>query len=162
LFVLIFASGFVHGELTDYVYLIDVTSTSFLPSTINPGDTVSLAIDVKNKSYITPIENLSVSVDLGSQFEVIESKKIDIINSNATSTAIIKFKVKSDTNPGYYPALLKFNYDNKGTNTNEETQIAIPVSDVQKKIGVKIDPSIIVPGDKTELKFILENLDDVT
>ncbi|MFH1256116.1 MAG: COG1361 S-layer family protein [Candidatus Diapherotrites archaeon] len=149
----------VSGELpADYGILTQITGTNFLPSTIHAGDVVNLAIDIKNRGGTISIVDLNAVLDIGDQFEPIAlSDETNIIIPGATRTLVFKFNVKDDTLTGYYPALLTMTYL-RGDNTIKETQsITIPVTRTERNIEVTVSPSVINPGNQTQLAFTIKN-----
>ncbi len=144
---------------TDYGFLTEITSTSFLPSTIHAGNVVSLAIDVRNRGTVISIKDLTATLDIGNQFEAVElTDKIELIESEATKTIVFKFRVRGDTLPGYYPASLTLTYLRDGDEVVEKQTVTVAVTKTEKNIDVVIEPRIINPGKQTELIFTLENI----
>ncbi len=159
--VLIFALALVQpaNASGDYAYLAEITSTSFLPSAIHAGDTVSLAIDVKNKGATYSIQELNAGMDLPEQFEAVETNSsVSEIIPGATKTIIIKFRVKEDTLAGYYNVLLNLEYSRSGETVNQTQNISVPVTATEKNLDVIIEPRVINPGKQTELIFTLKNI----
>ncbi len=143
----------------DPAFLIDVTATSFLPSTIHAGDTVSMAVDIKNKGITTSIESLSAELDLGNQFEAIDVEdSISQIKPGATKTLVFKFMVKEETFPGHYPVFLAMNYPRAGETATESQSILVSVSATEKNIDVTLEPRVINPGNQTGVFFALKNV----
>ncbi|VVB99682.1 NPCBM-associated, NEW3 domain of alpha-galactosidase [uncultured archaeon] len=152
--------AFAQGELA---YLAQITGTRFLPQSIQAGDTVSVAIDVFNKGTQLQITDLNVSIDAGDHFEAIQPYDyINVIGTGATKTSVVKLKVKGDTPPGYYQALLTMDYMRDTGLVTQTQAITIPVASNQKSIDVKVSPSIINPGKQTDLQFSLSNLGGTT
>lgn len=149
----------VSAAASDYGFLVEITSTSFLPLTISAGDTVSVAIDIKNRGSGLSIENLITALEVGNQFEAISLEdEVGNIKPRATKTAIMKFTVNEDTLPGYYPVFLTLNYLRDGVPITERQTISVPVSLAEKNVDVTVEPKIINPGNQTELIFRLKNI----
>ncbi|MBN2067973.1 MAG: COG1361 S-layer family protein [Candidatus Diapherotrites archaeon] len=146
---------------TDIAYLIEITDTSFLPSTIYAGDIVSLAVEVKDKGNFLSIADLRASLDLGGQFEAVQMEdEIPLILKGTTKTLIFKFRVKEDTIPGYYPGLITMTYIRGDTEIEmTETQsVTVPVSKTEKNLDVTLEPGVINPGNQTEIVFTIKNV----
>jgi hypothetical protein len=160
--LMLFTFGLVKAESTgisDYAYLTEIGTPTFLPTTISAGDIVSLAINIRNKGSIVPIENLNVTLNIGDQFEGIDlNQTISNILPSGTKTAIFKFKVKEDVVAGYYPATLELNYIRSGDLVSEKSQLTITVSNVDKRLDLSITPTTINPGNETLMTFSLQNL----
>ncbi|MBI4053197.1 MAG: hypothetical protein HY394_04120 [Candidatus Diapherotrites archaeon] len=143
---------------SEYVYLTDLTGTTFLPSTIYSGDIVSIAVDVKNKGNFTPIVNMNASLDIGNQFEAVDlNDSISLINAGSTKTLVFKIQVKNDTLPGYYPVFLIMDYTNNDKQTRETHTILVPVSKTEKSLDITVEPKVINPGNQTEATFTIAN-----
>ncbi|MFH1545061.1 MAG: hypothetical protein ABIE23_03170 [archaeon] len=145
----------------DLAFLIEVSGTSFLPSTIHAGDVVSLVVDIENKGTVTPIVNLEAFLDVSDQIEPIDlNDSVDSVKAGSTKTLIFKFRVKEDTLPGYYPLFLTMNYQ-RGDVEESITQsqsILVPVSETEKNLDVRLEPKVINPGNQTELFFTIKNI----
>lgn len=143
----------------DVGILVEITSTSFLPAIIHTGDVVSLAVDIRNRGSTISIVDLNATLDVGSQFEPIEpSYYIDTIKPGSTKTAILKFRVKEGTPPGYYPVFLAITYLRVDELVSIEQTVLVPVSQTETNIDVTIDPRVINPGKPTDVVFAIKNV----
>lgn len=159
LLMFFFACIPVASAQSDLYYLTEITSTSFLPTEIRAGDTVSMAVDIKNRGSTLSISDLKGELDTGNQFEAIKaSDEISVLAAGATKTLVFKFKAKTDTLPGYYPVFLTMNYTRNSEEVMETQSIFVPVSKTDKNIDVTLKPSVINPGKQTELVFTLKNV----
>ncbi|MFH1587359.1 MAG: hypothetical protein ABID38_05865 [Candidatus Diapherotrites archaeon] len=144
---------------TDYGFLTEITSTSFLPSTIHAGDVVSMALDVHNRGSAIQVVDLTATLDVGNQFEGIElTDSIELIKSDETKTIVFKFRVKENTLPTYYPVFLTLSYLREDKVVSETQSITVAVSKTEKNVDVTIEPRIINPGKQTEIIFSLKNI----
>ncbi len=144
--------------VSDYAYLVEVSSTSYLPATIYSGDVVSVAIDIKNLAYYINIVDLNISLDLGEQFELVDDGgTIELIKPGSTKTIVPKFRVSEGTVPGYYPVAVMFEYLRDGVKVTERYSITVPVSEAGKTIDLGVEPQVMNPGSPTELIFSLKN-----
>ena len=147
------------SALSDFGILSEVTSISFLPTTIHAGDTISIAIDVKNRGTSITMINLIANLDAGNQFSATDlSYLVGDIKPQASKTAILKFKANEDIVPGYYPIFLTLEYDRDGTHVTDKQTISVPVAMSEKNIDVTVEPKIINPGNQTEMSFTLKNI----
>ncbi|MFA4855287.1 MAG: hypothetical protein WC634_01700 [archaeon] len=145
----------------DIAYLLEVTDTSFLPSTIYAGSLISLAVDVKNNGSFLSITDLNATLDIGDDFEAIDAQDgIAVISKASTKTLIFKFRVKEGTSPGYYPATVKMSYLRGDTGMEITTiqEISIPVSKTDKTLDVTVAPTVINPGNQTQMVFTVKNV----
>ncbi|MBN2127703.1 MAG: hypothetical protein JW703_04950 [Candidatus Diapherotrites archaeon] len=142
----------------DYGNLAE-TTISFLPASIHAGDTVSMSIAIENKGSVINIQDLTASIDLSAQLEeVVSLQSIELIKPKASSIAVLSFKVKETTLPGYYPVFLTLSYLREGNIVTQTETVSVPVSGAQKKIDVTVNPNVINPGNQTELIFTLSNV----
>ncbi len=160
---LVSAGTFAHAQLGDYAgeyaYLAEIQNTSFLPSTIHAGDTVSLAVDVHNKGSSITIQDLNAFLDVGDQFEPVSLTDIESsIVSGATKTLVFSFYVNENTIPGHYPVILSLSYLRNGTLVTEQHEIIVPVTGVQNNIDVTLEPRVVNPGNQTNVIFSLTNV----
>lgn len=145
--------------VSDFSYLIEIEDTSFLPSTIHAGDTVSLAVDVHDRGTVVSIEDLNGVLDIGNLFEAIDLEdNIPLIKPGSTKTLVFKFKVRENTLPGYYPVFLTMNYVRNDGLVRETQSINVPVSHSGKNLEVTIEPKVINPGNQTEVTFSIKNI----
>ncbi len=143
----------------DYAYLIEISNTSFLPSTIYAGDVVSLVIDIKDRGNYISIQDLNAVLDTGNQFEPVDLQDtMGLIKPGSTKTLVFKFRVKDNTLPGYYPVFLTMEYTRKDSKVKETQSILVPVSKTEKNLDVTINPRVINPGNQTEVIFALKNV----
>lgn len=144
---------------SDLAYLIDLNSTSFLPSTIHAGDIVSMAINIRNRGLVYPIVDLNGFIGVGPQFELINSNyNVPLIGPGSSQTLVFKFHVKEDTLAGYYSVFLNMSYLRAGGLVTENRTILVPVSKTEKNIDVTVEPKVINPGNQTTLVFTLNNI----
>lgn len=139
--------------------LTEISSTSFLPQAIHPGDTISMAVAIKNRGSSIDVSDLNASVELDSKFMPISiSERIDVIKPGATRTAIFGFRANDDAAPGYYQVFLTLDYLRDGKSVTERTSIAVPVSGTQRNLDVSISPRTVNPGNQTMMGFTLKNI----
>lgn len=144
---------------SDYAYLIEISDTSFLPSTIYAGDVVSLVVDIKDRGNYISIQDLNAVLDTGNQFEPVDLQDtMGLIKPGSTKTLVFKFRVKDNTLPGYYPVFLTMEYTRNDSKVKETQSILVPVSKTEKNIDVTINPRVINPGNQTEVIFTLKNV----
>jgi len=145
--------------ISDLAYLVDINGTSFLPSTIHAGDIVSMAVNISNKGQVYPIIDLNGSIEVGPQFELVDSNyNVPPIGPGSNQTLVFKFHVKDNTSSGYYSVFLNMSYLRDGGLTTEDRTITVPVSKTEKNIDVTVSPVVINPGNQTELVFTLNNM----
>ncbi|MFH0714586.1 MAG: hypothetical protein V1847_02325 [Candidatus Diapherotrites archaeon] len=155
----VLASAASTTYIAEPAYLINLSSTTFLPSTLAPGDEASLAVNVQNKATTISIQDLNASLLLGNQFEGIDLNQFtSLIQYGSTQTLVFKFRVKEDTLPGFYPASINFSYTRDGERVSEQKSVSIPVSGSSKKLDVSVSPAVVNPGNQTELSFAVKNL----
>ena len=147
------------SAVSDLGYLTEVTSINFLPATIHAGDTISVAVDIKNRGSNLTIGELRAILDVGNQFTATDlNYLVGDIKPQASKTAILKFTANDNIVPGYYPIFLTLTYDRDGDIVNEKQTISVPVAMSEKNIDVTVDPKIINPGNQTEMTFTLKNI----
>lgn len=149
----------------DFAYLINITQTTFLPTTIHSGDLVSLAMDIQNRGIAAAITDLNAQLDLGNQFESIKiTDFISYIAPNSTKTLVFQFRVKPGTIAGYYPLSVDFNYtkDNAPNLISEKQTVTVPVFTSQKNLDITVQPNVISPSVPTQLVFVLQNFGDLS
>lgn len=147
------------NAVPDFGKLTEITSTNFLPETIRAGDIVSLAIDIKNRGSSITIIDLNATLDLGNQFEIIESNDfVATIKPQETKTITFRFRVKGDTFPGYFPTFLTLNYFREETLISEKQTILVPVTKTDKNIEITMSPKVISPGKINEIIFTIRNI----
>jgi hypothetical protein len=155
---MIFALNIAFADYSDYAYLINVTDVDYLPNTIYPGDTVSLALTIRDRGTITAISELNANIDLDTVFEGIQiTDHISEIAPNTEKTIVFKFKVDENTTAGYYPVKATFNYLRNGQNMSEDYELKIPVNSNQQDLSLIVTPNIINPGNEITLKMTFEN-----
>ncbi len=143
---------------SENLYLAEVTGTSLLPSAINAGDTVSLAVDILNTGINLKVTDLNAWADLGDYFESITgSAQLDSINPGVTSTLILKFKVNDNVQSGFYPVLVRFNYMRDGEQISQKVSVVVPVETGQKSLSIEVNPKSINPGNQSDLNFSITN-----
>ena len=149
------------AQASDYGMLAEVVSTSFLPTSIHAGDVITIAAKINNRGTSIPMEGTTVSIDAGSQFEQIDADaEIGTIRQGAQKTAIFTLRAKQDTPVGYYPATIMINYARGESLISQDENILIPVSRTERNIEVKVSPSVINPGNPTQISFTLDNAGD--
>ncbi len=150
------------GDITYYAYISNLSTPHYLPSIINPGDVVSMSIDISNISNSVSMDNLNVELNIGNNFTGTDlNQNIGTIAYGDSKTAIFTFNVNSDVVPGYYPGTLKLTYLNNGQLITEQKSLTIPISNTQKKLDVSITPNVINPGNKTDINFEIRNLSNI-
>ncbi|MFH1697019.1 MAG: hypothetical protein ABH854_03880 [Candidatus Diapherotrites archaeon] len=160
-FLFIAAMPAINAATGDYAYLIEITETTILPSSPQPGDAVSIVYSLRNKGYSVTAYDINAILDLDNQFEPVDMDEfMGAINPQSTKDVVFRFKVKEDTPQGYYTANLTLNYLKSGEPVTERHAFSIPVSQeaTEKTIDVTIDPRVINPGNQTEAVFSLENV----
>jgi len=159
-FFVLVAMQSVHAASTaGYGYQIDVSKTSFQPSTIYAGDMVTIQIELKNRGINSAVTDLKAQLDFGDQFKVIKgSDSIDSINPSATKTIELQFQVKAGTPSGYYSAPLSINYMLGNDLLEQDHLIFVPVSKVEKNLDITISPRVVSPSKPTEIVFTLKNV----
>ena len=146
---------------SESAYLIDITSTTFLPSSIYSGDVVSLAVDIQNKGLSIPIVDLNASLALGNQFEAIDSNDYTTyIPPGATQTLVFQFKTNEGTVAGYYPIFLNMTYLRSDKPVTESQTIFVPISKTEKNIEVTVEPKVINPGNQSQITFTFKNVSE--
>ena len=112
---------------------LKVSSSSFNPSTIYPGDSVSLSLIITNNASNITAENAYVSVSLPKEFNVIlNSYNISMIKQNSSETAILKFAVNNDIIPGNYNIPVNITYISQGNKVESTTNFTLSVSKLSK------------------------------
>lgn len=147
------------GQTNDLAYLTQIQSTQFLPATIQAGDVVSLAVEIKNRGSILPVTNLVAQLDLGPQFEGLETEKpLADIRPSSSKTVVFRFRVKEDTGPGYYPVFVNIQYQRSGDRVTEQPQsITVAVTGTEKRIDLSLKPWVVSPGSQTSIVFSMHN-----
>lgn len=158
-FAIMYISSFACADPIEAVYIMEITGTSFLPATIYAGDSVSVAVNVKNNATSLLVNDVNGILDIGNQFEPIDlNYSIDRIEAGSTKTLIFKFIVKQDTLPGYYPAFITINYPRNERQVTETQTLTIPVSKASKYFDIAVSPKVMNPGKQTDLVFSVKNL----
>lgn len=156
--LVVHAAGYDAAAPAVYGYLAQVTDTRFLPETIYSGNLVSLAADIRNGASSLSAGDMNVSLSLGDGFELVQaSSYLGTLDSSETKTAVMTFRVKDSTPPGYYSALLTMNYTNNGIRSSQSQTLQVPVTTSQRNMEVTLSPTIISPGKEEELRFTLKN-----
>ena len=99
----------------NYGKLISMETTSFNPSTVYPGDIVTLNIDLKNRGASVEVLNLSAKLSPPEFLEsIISEQQVIGIGPSDIQTIVFKFKVKENCLPGTYNLPVTLEYDKKG------------------------------------------------
>jgi hypothetical protein len=160
-FALLFSSTAIADttDKIDYLYLASYEAVSFIPATINTGDIVSMAVDLKNRGTYIDITNITGELILDSGITSINSIQfIDEIKAGTTKKLVFEFKIDSNTLPGNYSSTLNLNYNRNDEKVFQQETIIIPVIKTEKKVDIVVSPSVISPGSKETLKFTIINL----
>ncbi|MCX6800638.1 MAG: hypothetical protein NTZ73_00415 [Candidatus Diapherotrites archaeon] len=172
LFALIFVSATICQSAYaavpggEYLYLISMQGTTFLPITIYAGNVVNMAVNIKDNGTYYSISELNAALDIPQQFESIDlNDSINLIKPGATKTLVFSFRVKENTLPGYYPIVLTMKYTRDGgtiedsqTPITETQTILVPVSKIERNLDVTVSPRVINPGKQTDINFTISNI----
>ncbi len=150
--------------------IIDIKDDySILPAEVYVGDTVSLAVNLYNKGLVNAAKDLTAELVLPVEFEPVDVEtKLDSIRPGITQTVLFKFKVNEHAFPGTYSLNIRINYTGQNTTaetvqTDEVTDtkvVTIKVQKARKNIDMKVEPTVLFPGRKVEVKFTLGNASD--
>lgn len=151
---------------TDYGELVLIDSYSFNPSSVYPGDTVSVNVNLKNRGNAVPVEDVNASISLGSGFEeVTYFDHLDFINYGTTETASFRFKVKESTSPGTYkiPLLVEFLRQTSGSKNSIEFSFPLTVEgissiDIKNIVVSNYSPHI---GDNVTISASVQNIGEL-
>lgn len=161
LLLLILSSSFVFAETSnsDYLYLASYEGVSFIPEEISAGSVVSMAVDIENRGTYVDIVDLNASLILDSSLEGISINYfIEEIEAGSTKKLVFSFKVGENTLPGHYNSTLNLTYYRLDKEVFQQETILIPIIKTEKKVDISVSPSIISPGSKETLIFMIKNL----
>jgi len=151
------------AQQADYLYPAQITDYRFLPEIITAGDTVSMAVDIQNIGALVAMTDVNSTLDIGDYFEPVQiTSNVNSIAAGSTKTTVLKFKVKDSTPSGYYQIFLNlsFNrtdYTGNVIDVNQTKVLTVPVSASQKNVEIKVNPSVISPGNQTPLTVSILN-----
>lgn len=111
---------------------ISVQSTSMQPSTVYPGDAVSLQVTLSNNGSDS-VDEVNLDLSLSENFEEIDvNYSISRIRSSQTVSAIFSFRVKDDAQVGTYSLPLQITYFDDGRDFVERENVTFTVSEINK------------------------------
>jgi hypothetical protein len=145
----------------DYGKIMQLNAVNTIPSTIYPGDTVNLNIDLKNRGASFDLKNVEAVIAPSDSFEVIKgTDSLEGIGTSNISTVVFKFKVKESVTPGTYqiPLMVSFNRGDLSAQT-EDYNILIDVSG-ERSVDIKnIQLSDMTPhlGENLRVTASIEN-----
>jgi hypothetical protein len=106
----------------DYGKILAINATNLNPSTIYPGDTVNLNIDLKNRGAALELTDLTATIKPSGSFELIEgTDSLEGLGPSNIATLVFKFKVKEKVLPGTYqiPLQVEFNRGGLGVQSDD-------------------------------------------
>lgn len=139
---------------------------SILPVEVYVGDTVSLSVQLHNKGMVNMAKDLKAELVLPAEFEGLDvESSLDNIRPNITQTVLFKFRIREDALPGVYSLNIRINYKSMNVvaeNVEKEVvedikTITIPVNKARKNLELKVEPVVLLPGRKVDVKFTLSN-----
>ena len=143
----------------EYGYQIEVTNTTFLPSTIYAGDIINVEVELKNRSSETQLTNIEGKLELGDQFNGIHIvDSISDIIVGKTKPLAFEFQAKAGTPSGYYSVPLTITYSSNSDSLKQTQIILVPISKTDKSLDITIEPNVINPGKPTEVVFTIKNV----
>ncbi|MFA6399951.1 MAG: hypothetical protein WCW44_06335, partial [archaeon] len=129
----VFAATSTQG---DYLYLAEISSPRFVPSTISAGDLVSLAVDLTNKGATVNMDDVNAELEVGNYFEPVSISDHSLqIKSGETKTFVLKFRVKDNTPAGIYNVSLNVNYLRQGQVVSQVETVNVTVSSAQNNVA---------------------------
>ncbi len=140
-----------------------------LPADVYIGDTVSVSVNLENKGLVNAANKVKAELVISEHFEsVATTDTIETISPGITQTVVFKFRVKPDTAPGIYSLPIRINYDSLNTtmakpqpDAIEDTKvITLSVHKAQKNVDFRVEPTVLFPGRKVDVKFTLVNTGD--
>jgi len=136
----IFALGIIFAGTSDYAYILNVDSSTVYPSSVYPNSEVSLTLTLQNISLISDAQNVLVTLHPNTEYieSIKNTDKLDVIKFNQTGTAVLRFKIKSNTPGGSYSIPFSIEYFRDGQKTSIESQVSITVSNYSK-LNVVLD-----------------------
>ena len=146
---------------SDYGKIMQLNAVNTTPSTIYPGDTVNLNIDLKNRGVSLDLKNVEAVINPNDSFELIKgTDTLEGIGTSNISTVVFKFKVKETVTPGTYQIPLTVTFDRGDLRRQtEDYNILIDVSG-ERSVDIKnIQLSSKTPhlGDNLRLTAVIEN-----
>ncbi len=143
----------------EYGYQIEVSDTSFLPSTIYAGDIINMEVGIKNRASNIQLVDLEAEITLGGQFEGIKTvDSIDSINAGETKTLVFQFQAKVGTSSGQYSVPLTMLYLSNKDLLKQTHIVFVPITKAEKNLDITIDPNVVNPGKPTEVIFTIKNV----
>ncbi len=140
-----------------------------LPADVYIGDTVSLSVNLENKGLVNAANKVKAELVISEHFEpVAVVDTIETVSPGITQTVVFKFRVKPDTAPGIYSLPIRINYESVNTTMLkpqpepiEDTKvITLSVHKAQKNVDFRVEPTVLFPGRKVDVKFTLVNTGD--
>ncbi|MFH1256359.1 MAG: CARDB domain-containing protein [Candidatus Diapherotrites archaeon] len=146
----------------DAFYLLSVTSSSYSPSTVYPGDFVSLSVDLKNVGYRTEVSDLNAVLLLPNGFSPADSSEtVSSIKPDETKTLSFSFYVGKAINAGTYTLSVQLNYpgvDNKPVSDVRTISLAVS-NDYKLDIqGISLNDLAPHSGDAIEISAVVKNI----
>jgi len=140
-------------------YQLQVSSSSYKPSTIYAGNEVSIAVSIYNKSTATA-RDINLELSPSHYFEpIIVSQSLDRLASKDTKTVSFRVKTGDDISAGTYNFSLEMGYDNEGTRVIDYETVVITVSEIYRVALSQLAVSHFYPhvGDEIEIAAYVTN-----
>ena len=126
-------------------YQLQVSSSSYKPSTIYAGNEISIAVSVYNKSTATA-RDINLELSPGYYFEpILTGQLLGRLLSKETRTVAFRVKADEEIPAGTYNFSLKMDYDNEGTRIVDYETITITVSEIYRVSLDNLDVSNFYP-----------------
>ncbi|MBN1160081.1 MAG: COG1361 S-layer family protein [Candidatus Diapherotrites archaeon] len=151
IFVVVFCANFVCAAQPSvsgvsgsaYSESILVDSQTVYPSTIHPGDEVTLSIVLSNPSYGFITKDITATVLLPSEFTgIITEDTLTQLRVSQDGTVVFRFKVNDNVSPGTYAIPLQMEYISNETKVTPVLKATIDVTSYSEPdiVSVSIEP----------------------
>ncbi|MCR4335779.1 MAG: hypothetical protein NUV57_04555 [archaeon] len=130
------------------LFILDVSNSTSIPSTIYAGDVVTLNLTVSNISGIgQAADNINVSLQLNeNDFELIDvEENIASVKSKGSKTVSLRFRVKDGAFPGVYKLPVFLDYFSGTDNLNQVDDIFLTITSCNTLNISEIDLSNFKP-----------------
>jgi len=140
-------------------YQLNVSSSSYTPSTIYAGNEVSIAVSIYNKSTAGASDVL-LTLEPGHYFDEVDViKTIDRIDAKDTKTVAFKVQALDNVPAGAYNFSLKLEYGEGDGKVTEYQAIVVTVSEIYRVAVENLGVSDYYPhiGDTVKIKANVKN-----
>jgi hypothetical protein len=130
LVLLVFASA---NAASFGYYILKADSSSYRPSLVYAGNEVAVAVNFRNSSSSTKIQDVNIVLLPGSGFEVVENTaNIAEMLPNETETVVFRLRAKEGIAAGTYVFSLQMKYSNIGESVSDYSTVSVAVSEIYR------------------------------